>query len=48
MKLIGKNNPKNTSSLSNVDVYKIRYLNRNKFYIEETDRNLNNRIYEHD
>ena len=35
------------NSLSNVGVYKIRSQNCYEFYIGETSRNLNKRIYEH-
>ena len=45
-KQIVKNNSKNANSLSNTYVYKIRCLNYNKFYIGETNRNLNKRFYE--
>ena len=34
-------------SKSNAGVYKIHVLNCNKYYIEETGRNLDKRIYEH-
>ena len=37
----------NTDSLSNAGIYKIRWLNCNKFYIGETSGILNKRIYEH-
>ena len=46
IKQITKNISKNTDSLSNAGIYKIRCQNCNKFYIEETCRNLNKRIYE--
>ena len=44
---MGKNNSKNTDSLSNPNVYKICSLNCNIFYIGEMSRYLNKRIYEH-
>ena len=47
IKQIVKNNSKNTDSLSNGGVYKICFQNCNRFYIWETSRNLNERIYEH-
>ena len=47
IKQIVKNNSKNTKSISNASVYKIRCQNRNKFYMGETSRNLNQRIYRH-
>ena len=47
IKQIVENNSKNTDSLSNVGVYKICCQNCNEFYIGETSRNLNKRIYEH-
>ena len=47
IKEILKNNFKNTYSLYNAGVNKIRCQNCNKFYIRETSRNLNKRIYEH-
>ena len=45
---IVKNNSKTTDSLSKAGVYKICCQKCNKFYLGESSRNLNKKIYEHE
>ena len=47
IKQIAKNKSQNRDSISNTSVYKIHCLNYINFYIGETSRNFNKRIYEH-